>query len=49
LQLLSRLIPQYSFILLEGFWPSTNWRANFEHASIPIVVNVDLEDLVIPP
>jgi len=34
---------------LEGFWPSSNWRANYEHASIPTIVDVDLEDLVILP
>ncbi len=34
---------------MEGFWPSSNWRANYEHTSIPIVVDVDLEDLVILP
>jgi hypothetical protein len=34
---------------LESFWPSSNWRVNYERASIPIVVGVDLEDLVIPP
>jgi hypothetical protein len=35
--------------MLEGFWPSSNWRANYEHTFIPTVVDVDLEDLVIPP
>jgi hypothetical protein len=49
LELLSRPIPQQSFIMLEGFWPSRNWRANYEHTSILTVVDVDLEDLVIPP
>jgi hypothetical protein len=34
---------------LEGFWPSSNWRANYECASIPTVVDVDLKDLVILP
>jgi hypothetical protein len=28
--------------------PSSNWGANYERASIPFVVDVDLEDLVIP-
>jgi len=36
-------------VLLEGFLPSNNWRTNYECASIHIVVDVDLEDLVIPP
>jgi hypothetical protein len=34
---------------LEGFWPSNNWRANYECASIPTIVNVDLENPIIPP
>jgi len=34
---------------LEGFWPSSNWRTYYEHASIPTIVDVDLKDLVIPP
>jgi hypothetical protein len=49
LKLLSRLIPRHNFVLLEGFWPSNNWRANYDHTSIPSVVDNDLEDLVIPP
>jgi hypothetical protein len=35
--------------MLEGFWPSSDWRANYEHASIPKIVDVDPENLVIPP
>ncbi len=34
---------------MEGFWPYSNWRINYECASIPTVINVDREDLVIPP
>jgi hypothetical protein len=49
LELLSRPISWQSFVLLEGFWPSTNWRANYECASIPTVINVYLEDRIIPP
>jgi hypothetical protein len=49
LELLLRPIPWKSFVLLESFWPSSNWRANYEHASIPTVVDVDLEDPIIPP
>ncbi len=49
LELLSRLIPRHSYVLLEGFWPSSNWRANYECTSIHIIVDVDLEDLVIHP
>jgi hypothetical protein len=49
LELLSRLIRWKRFILLEGFWPSNNWKINYERASIRIVVDVDPEDPVIPP
>ncbi len=34
---------------MEGFWPFSNWRANYECASIPTIVDVDPKDLVIPP
>ncbi len=34
---------------MESFWPFSNWKVNYERASIFIVVNVDPEDLVIPP
>jgi len=47
--LLSRPNPWQSFVLLEGFWPFSNWKANYEHASIPTIVDVDPKDLVIPP
>jgi len=30
--------------LLKGFWPSSNWRANYELASIPTIVDVDPKD-----
>jgi hypothetical protein len=49
LELLSRSIPQHNSILLEGFWLSNNWRVNYEQASIPTIVDVDLKNLVIPP
>ncbi len=35
--------------MLEGFWSSSNWRAHYEHASIPTVVDVDLENPIILP
>ncbi len=41
LELLLRPIPRHNFVLLEGFWPSNNWRVNYEHASIPTIVDVD--------
>jgi hypothetical protein len=49
LELLLRFIAQQSSILLECFWPSNHWRANYEHESIRTIVNVDPKDLVIPP
>jgi hypothetical protein len=49
LELLSRFIPQQSFILLEGFWLSSNWKINYERASIHTIVDVDPKDLVILP
>jgi hypothetical protein len=33
---------------LEGFWPSNNSKALYEHTSIPTIVDVDLKDHVIP-
>jgi hypothetical protein len=48
LELLSNPIPQQSSILLAGFWPSSNWRANYECASIHTIVDVDPEDPIIP-
>jgi hypothetical protein len=36
-------------VLLKGFWPLSNWRANNVQASISIGVDDDLEDLVVPP
>jgi len=49
LELLSRFIPQQSSILLEGFWPFSNWKTNYEHASICTIVDVEPKDLVIRP
>ncbi len=49
LELLSRPIPWQRFVLLEGFWPSSNWGANYEHTSIPTIVDVDPKDPIIPP
>jgi hypothetical protein len=46
LELFRRTFRSY-FILFESFWP--NWRVNYEHASIPIVVDVDPQDLIILP
>jgi hypothetical protein len=47
LELLSQPIPWQSFVLLEGFWPSNNYKASYERASIPTVVDVDPENPVI--
>jgi hypothetical protein len=49
LELLSKPIPRQNFILLESFWPSSNWRVNYDQASIPTIVDVDLKDPVIHP
>jgi len=49
LELLSKPIPQHSFVPLEGFWPSSNWRVNYECASIRTIVDVDPKDPIILP
>ncbi len=49
MELLLKPIPWHSFILLEDFWPSNNWRVNYEHASIPTIVDFDPKDLFILP
>jgi hypothetical protein len=36
-------------VLLEGFWFFNNYKDNYEHASIPIIVDVDLKDPIILP
>ncbi len=28
LECLSKLIPQQSLVLLEGFWPTSNWKVD---------------------
>jgi hypothetical protein len=34
-------------ILLEGFWPSNNWKFNYAKASLSIVMDVvDPKDLI---
>jgi hypothetical protein len=49
LELLLKPIPWQSIILLEDFWPSNNWRVNYEHASILTIIDFDPEDLFILP
>ncbi len=49
MNLLSIPIPRHCYVLLEGFWPFSNWRVNYECASIRTIVDVDLEDPIIPP
>jgi hypothetical protein len=49
LGLLARVLLRQSPMLLEGFWPSSNWRANHVQASIPTSVDDDPEDLIVPP
>jgi hypothetical protein len=47
---LSRLLPPPSTTLLEGFWPSSNWRSNYATTSLSNVMDiVDLEDLIQVP
>jgi hypothetical protein len=46
---LARDLLRQSPVLLEGFWPSSNWRANHVQASIPTCVDDDPENLVVPP
>jgi len=47
---LSKPISQQSFILLEGFWPTNNWKVNHVRFSIPSVpIFDDMEDPTIPP
>ncbi len=42
---LSKLLPPQSTTLLEGFWPSSNWRSNYVRLSLSTVMDiVDLED-----
>jgi hypothetical protein len=41
---LSRPLPLQSTIILEGFWPSNNWRFNYARVSLSTTMNVvDLE------
>jgi hypothetical protein len=49
LELLSRPIPWQNYVILEGFWPSNNWKANYQCASLHTIIDVDLEDHVILP
>jgi hypothetical protein len=43
----SRLLPPQSITLLEGFWPSNNWRFNSAMVSLSIMMDVvDLKDLI---
>jgi hypothetical protein len=42
---LLRPLPSQSITLLEGFWPSNNWRSNYVTASLSTMMDiVDLED-----
>jgi hypothetical protein len=49
LELLSKPIPWQNFVMLKGFWPFSNWRANYERTSIYTIVDVELEDPIICP
>ncbi len=37
---LLRPLPPKSTTFLEGFWPSSNWRANYVKVSLLIVIDV---------
>jgi hypothetical protein len=37
---LSRPLQPKSTILLEGFWPSNNWRSNYVRVSLSIVMDI---------
>jgi hypothetical protein len=37
---LSRPLPPQSVTLLEGFWPSSNWRSNYARASLSTIMDV---------
>ncbi len=42
---LSRLLLPQNTTLLEGFWPSSNWRSNYVRTSLSTMMDiVDLED-----
>lgn len=47
LGLLARALLHQSPMLLEGFWPSCNWKVNHVHASIPTSVDGGLEDPIV--
>ncbi len=49
LGLLAKALLCQSPVLLEGFWPSSNWRVNHVQTSIPTSVVDDLEDPIVPP
>jgi len=50
LECLSKPISQQSPILLEGFWPTNNWKVNHVKFCIPSVpIFDDMEDSTIPP
>ncbi len=47
---LSKSLPPQSLILLEGFWPSNNWRSNHVRGFLPNTFDViDAKDPIIPP
>jgi hypothetical protein len=47
---LSKSLPFQSSTILEGFWPSNNWRYKYAKALLPSTMKVvDLEDLVMHP
>jgi len=44
---LSRTFPLKGATILEGFWPSTNWRSNFAKDSLSTIMDVaNAKDLI---
>jgi len=47
---LSKRLPHQSATLLEGFWPSSNWRSNYSRVLLSTaIVGVDPKDLIQRP
>ncbi len=47
---LSKSLPPQNLIILEGFWPSSNWRSNHARGFLPNTFDViDANDPIITP
>jgi hypothetical protein len=47
--LLSKPLPTQNSTILEGFWPSSNWKFNHMWGAIPPIVDIDHEDPIVAP